>query len=77
MVGEEGKLREGMGGAWWMRCALAAEKCVVVEDHVVVIGEVVGAGTYADWEGHTGLIYAEGKYRSVGEIVGTKASQDD
>lgn len=77
MVGEEGKLREGIGGTWWLRCALAAEKCVEVEDHVVVIGEVVGAGTYADWEGQTGLIYAEGKYRRVGEIVGTKASQDD
>ena len=68
-LGKNGRLKEGLGGTWWMRCAWEQERSVQVEDHVVIIAEVISAGTYTDWNGQPGLIYAEGKYRWVGHAV--------
>lgn len=73
----DGRLKEGKGGTWWMRCRLLEEKCVEVGDHVVVVGKVVECGGYEGGEG-IGLVYAEGAYREVGEVVdvGEEKSRD-
>ena len=64
----DGRLKEGMGGTWWMRCRLLEDKCVQVGDHVVVVAKVVESGGYEGGEG-IGLVYAEGNYRKVGEVI--------
>ena len=64
----DGRLKEGMGGTWWMRCRLLGDRCVEVGDHVVVVAKVVECGGYEGGEG-IGLVYAEGGYRKVGEVV--------
>lgn len=64
----DGRLKEGKGGTWWMRCRLLEDKCVEVGDHMVVVGKVVESGGYEGGEG-IGLVYAEGAYRKVGEVV--------
>lgn len=69
MVGDGGKLKGGKGGVWWMSCSLTKKKCVEIEDHVIIVGEVVDAAAYQDGEGEIGLVYAEGKYRRVGTVV--------
>lgn len=51
-----------------MRCRVLEEKCVEVGDHAVVVGKVVECGGYEGGEG-IGLVYAEGAYRRVGEVV--------
>ena len=51
-----------------MRCSLVPKKCVEVGDHIIVVGKVLQCGGYED-EGGTGLVYAEGEYRKVGEQV--------
>ena len=66
--GDNGRLKEGKGGTWWMRCRFLEDKCVEVGDHVVVVGKVVECGGYEGGEG-IGLVYAEGAYRKVGEVV--------
>lgn len=68
LAGGDGRLKEGMGGTWWMRCRVLEEKCVEVGDHMVVVGKVVESGGYAGGEG-IGLVYADGAYRKVGEVV--------
>lgn len=69
MVGKDGKLKKDVGGTWWMSCRLVEEKTLEVADHVVVVGEVLDAGTYGDGEAEMGLAYAEGTYRRIGEVV--------
>ena len=66
-------MKKGLGGTWWMRCAWY--QSIEVSDHAIIVAEVVAAGTYADWKGQPGLIYAEGKYRSVGDIVQVDSSR--
>lgn len=69
MVGEGERLKEGKGGLWWMRCKFAKDKSVKVEDHVVVVGEVLDAEGYGDADEGMGLVYVRGRYRSVGKEV--------
>ena len=64
----DGRLKEGKGGTWWMRCRLLRDQCVEVGDHVIVVAKVVASGGYESGEG-IGLVYAEGGYRKVGEVV--------
>lgn len=52
-----------------MSCTLVKEQCLQVGDHTVVIGEVLEAGQYATEKEDTGLVYLEGSYRRVGEVV--------
>lgn len=52
-----------------MSCALVEKKCIEIEDHVIIVGEVVDAATYQAREEELGLVYAEGKYRRVGDAV--------
>lgn len=68
LVEMDGRLKEGKGGTWWMRCRLSRDKCTVVGDHMVVVAKVLEAGGYKGGEG-IGLVYAEGEYRKVGEVV--------
>lgn len=44
-------------------------KCVEVEDHVIIVAEVLDAAAYHDGDREMGLVYAEGNYRRVGTIV--------
>lgn len=67
-VENDGRLKAGKGGTWWMRCRLSGDKCVEVGDHMVVVAKVVESGGYEGGEG-IGLVYAEGAYRKVGEVV--------
>ncbi|MCJ1455247.1 hypothetical protein MMC28_005601 [Mycoblastus sanguinarius] len=67
-VQEDGKLQNEGGGTWWMRCRWTEDKCVKVGDHVIVVAEVVQAMEYRHG-GVTGLVYAHGTYREVGEEV--------
>ena len=76
LVEVDGRLKEGMGGTWWMRCRLLGDKCVEVGDHVVVVAKVVESGGYEGGEG-IGLVYAEGGYRKVGEAVDKTAEKDN
>lgn len=63
-----------------MRCLFMEKESVVLGDHVVVIGKVVGAGFYGDDSDDGGkaqdspLIYCEGRYRVAGEAVEAVAS---
>lgn len=68
LVESDGRLKKGNGGTWWMRCRLSGEKCVEVGDHMLVVGKVLECGGYEGGEG-IGLVYAEGGYRKVGEVV--------
>ena len=68
LVESDGRLKKGNGGTWWMRCRLSGEKCVEVGDHMLVVGKVLDCGGYEGGEG-IGLVYAEGGYRKVGEVV--------
>ncbi|KAF6240497.1 hypothetical protein HO173_001165 [Letharia columbiana] len=76
LIESDGRLKEGMGGTWWMRCRLLGEKCVEVGDHVVVVAKVVESGGYEGGEG-IGLVYAEGGYRKVGDVVGVDEEKAD
>lgn len=71
LVDMDGRLKEGKGGTWWMRCRLSKDKSLEVGDHMVVVAKVVESGGYAGGEG-IGLVYAEGGYRKVGEVVDMK-----
>lgn len=71
LVESDGRLKKGNGGTWWMRCRLSREKCVEVGDHMLVVGKVLECGGYEGGEG-IGLVYAEGGYRKVGEVVDVK-----
>lgn len=51
-----------------MQCRLVQEKCAQLGDHVVVVGEVLRAGEYEGNKG-PGVIYVNGEYREVGEVV--------
>ncbi|KAL9607115.1 MAG: hypothetical protein Q9167_007941 [Letrouitia subvulpina] len=71
---ENGTLvKRGRGGVWWMRCVWAREKSTRVGDHLVVIGEVVQAGTYGAEGSHRAderrMVYMDGRYRAVGQVV--------
>ena len=67
-VESDGRLKEGKGGTWWMRCRLLEDKCVMVGDHLLVVARVVESGGYEGGEG-VGLVYAEGGYREVGRLI--------
>lgn len=67
MISDGGRLKDGKGGVWWMACTLVKKKCVEIEDHMIIVGEVLDAAAYQ--EGETGLVYAQGKYRTVGDVV--------
>ena len=54
-----------------MRCRLLKEKCVEVGDHMIVVAKVLECGGYEGGEG-IGLVYAEGGYRTVGEVADVK-----
>lgn len=71
LVEIDGRLKEGKGGTWWMRCRLLGDKCVEVGDHMVVVAKVVECGGYKGGEG-IGMVYADGVYRKVGEVVDVK-----
>ncbi|KAI4217083.1 MAG: hypothetical protein LQ351_000392 [Letrouitia transgressa] len=65
-------VRHGRGGVWWMHCVWARENSTQVGDHLVIIGEVVQAGTYDASESQADnqrMVYLDGKYRYVGQIV--------
>ncbi|KAL9044606.1 MAG: hypothetical protein Q9214_002271, partial [Letrouitia sp. 1 TL-2023] len=65
-------VNRGRGGVWWMHCVWAREKSTQVGDHLVVIGEVVQAGSYGASESQVDdqhMVYMDGKYRYVGQIV--------
>ncbi|KAI4265625.1 MAG: hypothetical protein L6R38_009284 [Xanthoria sp. 2 TBL-2021] len=70
-----GMLKPGRGAMWWMRCRWAEEKSQPVGDHVIVVGEVLGAEHYIrslDEKARVSdkpLIYSEGKYRNAGPPV--------
>lgn len=68
LVESDGRLKKGNGGTWWMRCRLSRDKCVEVGDHMLVVAKVLECGGYEGGEG-IGLVYAEGSYRKVGEVV--------
>lgn len=71
LVEVDGRLKEGKGGTWWMRCRLLKDKCSEVGDHMVIVAKVVECGGYKSGDG-IGLVYAEGGYRKVGEVVDMK-----
>ena len=68
-VGKEGRLKDGKGGTWWMICQLVKEHLLKVGDHVVVIGEVLDAGSYSAGQEKSGIVYVKGTYRRTGEIL--------
>lgn len=68
LVESDGRLKEGNCGTWWMRCRVLRDQCVEVGDHVIVVAKIVASGGYEGGEG-IGLVYAEGRYRKVGEVV--------
>ena len=74
LVETDGRLKKGSGGTWWMRCRLQRDKCSQVGDHVIVVAKVVECGGYEGGEG-IGLVYAEGDYRKVGEVVDIKEEE--
>lgn len=76
LVDDDGRLKKGLGGTWWMRCRILPDKCVQVADHVIVVAKVVESGGYEGGEG-IGLVYAEGDYRKVGEVVDTEKEKGD
>lgn len=73
-VGKEGKVRSGKGGRWWLMCKYREGMSTRVGDHVIVVGEVLDAGSDME-EGRkeqakaTGLVYLGGKYRWVGRVA--------
>ena len=76
LVEDDGRLKEGKGGTWWMRCRLSGDRCVEVGDHMVVVAKVLECGGYEGGEG-TGLVYAQGGYREVGDAVDLKEEKDN
>ncbi|KAL8749169.1 MAG: hypothetical protein Q9199_007851 [Rusavskia elegans] len=70
-----GMLKPGRGAMWWMRCRWAEEKSQPVGDHVIVVGEVLGAAYYTSSLSEKArasdkpLIYSDGKYRNAGPPV--------
>ena len=71
LVDTDGRLKDGKGGTWWMRCRLSKDKSLLVGDHMIVVAKILETGGYEGGEG-IGLIYAEGGYRKVGEMVAMK-----
>ena len=65
---QKGKLVDGRGGTWWMRCRLVSDKCMEVGDHMMILGFVYEAGNYRTG-GNTGLVYSHGQYHTVGGVV--------
>ena len=72
MIEERGSVRADRGGTWWMVCKYRSGLSTRVEDHMIVVGEVVEAGGEEKWSGEggeaKGLVYLNGKYRNVGEV---------
>ena len=66
VIGKDGILRDWIAGSWWMECRLASGPSVEVGDHMIVVGEVLKAGNYGDWENRRvweePLLYANGAY---------------
>ena len=72
IVEDEGRLKAGKGGIWWMRCRWVEDKCQRVGDHVIVVGIVLQAGTYEitqDGSCQAALTYLDGNYRTVGSVI--------
>ena len=59
-----------------MECRISRGKCVDVGDHVVVVAEVLKAGEY-EGIGEAGLIYVDGRYRRVGQVVRQEVGDQD
>ena len=73
-MGEEGKVTSGRGGSWWMICRYQEKMSAQVGDHVILVGEVLDAGSEMREEEmketqNPGMVYLDGKYRWVGEVA--------
>ena len=69
MIGEEGMLKDTDAGTWWMQCRMMEKHCVEIGDHTVMVGEVLSAASYASGAENAGVVYVEGSYRRVGEVL--------
>ena len=64
-VSKDGKLRDHRVAYWWMQCRWTTKQSLLVEDHLIAVGEVLQAGAY--WNGmarilESPLLYANGGY---------------
>ena len=73
IIDKEGKLKDGKSGTWWMACKVVEKDCMKIGDHVIVIGEVFKAASYGGEQCEPGIVYLDGKYRRVGEVLDTGA----
>lgn len=64
-ISKDGRLRDHRVAYWWMKCRCTTTQSLLVEDHLIAVGEVLEAGEY--WTGRTRilespLLYANGGY---------------
>ena len=64
-IGKDGRLLDHRVAYWWMQCRCSATQSLLVEDHLIAVGEVLKAGEYRG--GRTRilqepLLYANGGY---------------
>lgn len=74
-INKDGRLRDHRVAYWWMQCQCSETQSLLVEDHLIAVGEVLEAGEY--WGGgsrnmESPLLYANGGYcrlREPGQAV--------
>ena len=73
-ISKDGRLLDRVG-YWWMQCRCTATQSLLVEDHIIAVGEVLEAGEYSNGRTRildSPLLYANGGYcrlRRLGEAV--------
>ena len=77
MVEQSGRLKNGLGGLWWMRCEWQEYMSVKIGDHMVMVGRVKEAGMYEDSARAEDkrLIYADGEYWRLGEAISSRGDE--
>ena len=64
-INEHGRLRPHMVAYWWMKCRCTTAQSLLVEDHIIAVGEVLDAGEYLNGRQRileNPLLYANGGY---------------
>ena len=82
-INKDGRLRDHKVAYWWMQCRCTTTQSLLVEDHLIAVGEVLEAGEYLN--GRTRilenpLLYANGGYcrlRRAGQATTQKESGEE
>ena len=78
-ISKDGRLRDHRVAYWWMQCRCTTTQSLLVEDHLIAVGEVLEAGEY--WNGRTRilgspLLYANGRYCRLSGHFGPVAKME-